>query len=163
MHADVAGAHVLVIGAGAVARAAALELALAGASEVVVANRGEERGARLVADIAGLGRATAAALPWSPALPVPEQVRIVINAIPDPGSGRKGLDMRGLRGDLVVVDTAIAATPSTIAQAAGRAGACLVDGLEVHCHRTAIDFQAWTGREADTDLLREALDEFLDA
>jgi len=61
------------------------------------------------------------------------------------------------------LDTAIASGTTAMAAAAARAGACFVDGLEVHCQRTAIDFQAWTGREADTDQLREALDEFLDA
>jgi hypothetical protein len=33
----------------------------------------------------------------------------------------------------------------------------------VHATRTAIDFHALTGQEADTDLLREALDEFMSA
>jgi len=35
-----------------------------------------------------------------------------------------------------------------------------VDGLEVHAARTAIDFHTLSGRDADTDMLREALDEF---
>jgi len=162
MHADVAHEHVLVIGAGAVARAAALELSLAGADEILVTNRSAERATALVGDLVSLGRAEAAVLPWHSAIEIPEQVRVVVVAVPDL-PGKAALDLRGLRGDLVVVDTAVTSGSTAVALAAGRAGACLVDGLEVHCHRTAIDFQAWTGREADTDLLREALDEFLDA
>jgi shikimate 5-dehydrogenase len=42
-------------------------------------------------------------------------------------------------------------------------GACVIDGLEIHCERTAIDFHSLTGIEPDTDELREALDEFLSA
>jgi len=162
MHADVADEHVLVVGAGAVARAMALELALAGAREVLVCNRGAERASALVDDIAALGRAAATVVPWQPTLEVPERVRVVVSAVPSLAA-RAAPEWRGLRGDHVVVDTAIASGTTAMAAAAARAGACFVDGLEVHCQRTAIDFQAWTGREADTDQLREALDEFLDA
>ncbi|NBV45082.1 MAG: hypothetical protein EBR86_05430 [Planctomycetia bacterium] len=162
MHADIAHEHVLVIGAGAVARAVALELSLAGAVEILVTNRSAERATALVGDLVSLGRAEAAVLPWHTPIEIPERVRVVVVAVPDL-AGKAALDLRGLRGDMVVVDTAVTSGSTAVAVAAGRAGACLVDGLEVHCHRTSIDFQAWTGREADTDLLREALDEFLDA
>jgi hypothetical protein len=37
----------------------------------------------------------------------------------------------------------------------------VVDGLEVHAARTAIDFQTLSGIATDADMLREALDEFL--
>ena len=37
----------------------------------------------------------------------------------------------------------------------------VVDGLEVHVAKIAIDFQVLTGTEPDTDMLREALEEFL--
>jgi shikimate 5-dehydrogenase len=43
------------------------------------------------------------------------------------------------------------------------AGACVIDGLEIHAARTAIDFHALTGLETDTELLRDALDEFFSA
>ena len=43
------------------------------------------------------------------------------------------------------------------------AGACVIDGLEIHCERTAIDFQTLTGLETDTEMLRDALDEFFSA
>jgi len=44
---------------------------------------------------------------------------------------------------------------------AAAAGACTIDGLEIHAEKVAIDFQAWTGTKPDTDMLREALEEFL--
>ena len=47
--------------------------------------------------------------------------------------------------------------------AALKHGACAVDGLEIHCEKTAIDFHTWTGVEPDTDMLRELLDEYLNA
>ena len=36
-----------------------------------------------------------------------------------------------------------------------------IDGLDIHSAKTAIDFQTLTGVEVDTDMLREALDEYL--
>ncbi|MFZ4732400.1 MAG: shikimate dehydrogenase family protein [Pirellulales bacterium] len=162
MHAEISAEHVFVLGAGAVGRAAALELSLAGAKEILVANRSPERAAALVDDLNAMGRVQAAVIPWHTVIDIPERVRVVVAAIPAAG-GRTAPDLRGLRGDQVVVDTAVASGPTAVTLAAARAGACVVDGLEVHCHRTAIDFQAWTGLEADIDLLREALDEFLDA
>jgi hypothetical protein len=39
----------------------------------------------------------------------------------------------------------------------------VIDGLEIHCERTAIDFHSLTGLEADTEMLRDALDEFFSA
>jgi shikimate 5-dehydrogenase len=50
-----------------------------------------------------------------------------------------------------------------VAAAARTAGACVIDGLEIHCERTAIDFHSLTGLEADTEMLRDALDEFFSA
>ena len=41
------------------------------------------------------------------------------------------------------------------------AGCCLVDGLEIRAVQAAIDFQSLTGVEADVEMLREALDEYL--
>ena len=69
----------------------------------------------------------------------------------------------GLRADLVLVESGLATRPTALAAQAAAAGACVVDGIEVHATRTAIDFHALTGLEADTDMLREALDEFLSA
>jgi shikimate 5-dehydrogenase len=63
----------------------------------------------------------------------------------------------------VVADTLLAPRLSRAAAEAARHGGCIVDGLEIHAARMAIDFQALTGREADTEMLREALDEFLSA
>jgi shikimate 5-dehydrogenase len=63
----------------------------------------------------------------------------------------------------VLVEGGLAARPSALAEQAAAAGACVVDGLEVHATRTAIDFHALTGHETDTDMLREALDEFMSA
>ena len=156
-HIDPAGCRVLVLGAGHLARATALELALAGAASLVVTDPDTARAAALVAQLGGISAASAERLDWSPGLEVPSEAAIVVHAL----DAAEAVTPGGLRGDLVIVEPHLAASP--LARRAAAVGACVVDGIEVHATRTAIDFHALTGLEADTDMLREALDEFLSA
>lgn len=158
-HADPAGEAVLIVGAGPTARATALELSLAGAASIVVCNRSPDAAAALVDALSGVDGARASALPWQPEIVVPDDVGIVISAVP--AEARPGF--AGLRKDHVVADFALVPQPSPVVAAAQRHGACAIDGLEIHCAKTAIDFHTWTGLEPDTDLLRELLDEYLNA
>jgi len=153
---------VLVIGAGAAGRAAALELSLAGAGEIVICDRTPERAVSLVDALAGLAAAPASAIPWEAAVAIPDRVRIVIAAVPAAGP-KTVVPLTGLRPDLVVADLALVSQPAPIVSEARAAGACVIDGLEVHAARTAIDFHTLTGVETDTEMLREALDEFFSA
>lgn len=157
-HIDPAGCHAVVLGAGPVGRAAALELSLAGAAGVAVCDPDAARADLLVESLAGLAAAAASRLEWQPGLTITPETAIVVHALDVPPDGLAAV---GLRGDLVLVEPHLAASP--LARQAAAAGACVVDGIEVHATRTAIDFHALTGLEADTDMLREALDEFLSA
>ena len=158
-HIDPADARVLLVGAGAAARAAALELSLARATEILVCDRSPDRAAALVEALAGVDGAAATTIPWQAEIAVPEQVGIVVSAVP----AEAGLALTGARRDLVVADFALVPQPSPVVAAARKHGACTIDGLEIHCAKTAIDFHTWTGIEPDTDLLRELLDEYLNA
>jgi shikimate dehydrogenase len=154
-HVDLARAGVMVAGADSTGRAAALELAAAGVSDLVICDPEPSRAAELVE---ALGGAPATALAWEAGLVVPERAGVVII-----GSAAADATIGGWRPDLVVADTLLAPRLSRAAAEAARHGGCIVDGLEIHAARMAIDFQALTGREADTEMLREALDEFLSA
>lgn len=157
-HIDPAGCRAVVLGAGPVARAAALELALTGAADVAVCDPDAARADALVESLAGLAAAAASRLEWQVGLTIAPETAIVVHAL---DAAVEGLAPVGLRGDLVLVEPHLEASP--FARQAAAAGACVVDGIEVHASRAAIDFQALTGLEADTDMLREALDEFLSA
>lgn len=159
-HTDPANAHVLLLGAGAAARAVALELALARCAEIIVADRTPDRAAALVEAINGLDACPASALDWQPTIDIPSQVGIVISALPASGP-RPPVEFTGMRSDMVVADLPLVAQPSPMVALASGVGACVVDGLEIHCAKTAIDFHTWTGIEPDVEMLREALDEFL--
>jgi len=158
-HAEPAGEGVLIVGAGPTARATALELSLAGAATILICNRTPDAAAALVDALSGVDGARASALPWQPEIVVPEEVGIVISAVP--AEARPAF--AGLRKDHVVADFALVPQPSPVVAAAQQHGACAIDGLEIHCAKTAIDFHTWTGLEPDTDLLRELLDEYLNA
>jgi shikimate dehydrogenase len=158
-HADPAGEGVLIIGAGPTARATALELSLAGAATILICNRTPDAATALVDALSGVDGARASALPWQPEIVVPEEVGIVISAVPTETRPA----FVGLRKDHVVADFALVPQPSPVVAAAQQHGACAIDGLEIHCAKTAIDFHTWTGLEPDTDLLRELLDEYLNA
>jgi len=161
-HIDPAGATVLIVGAGAAARAAALELSLARAAEIIVCDRTPERAAALVDALNAMAAAPASALPWEAAITIHDRVGIVVTAVPADGP-KPVATLAGLRPDLVVADLALVSQPAPVVTAARGAGACVIDGLEIHCERTAIDFHTLTGLETDTEMLRDALDEFFSA
>lgn len=159
-HIEPAGSRAVVLGAGPTGRAAALELALAGVAELVVSDPDAARADALVTAVAALATATAARLDWNAALELPPETAIVVHSL---DATATAVRLAGLRPDLVLVEGGLAARPSALAEQAAAAGACVVDGLEVHATRTAIDFHTLTGHETDTDMLREALDEFMSA
>jgi shikimate dehydrogenase len=158
-HVDPGGAAVLVVGAGAAGRATALELALAQAGEIVVCDRDPQRADALVLALADMGAAPATALAWEHAVAIPPRVGIVVSAVPSAATAP--VVFAGFRPDLFVADLAVCCQPSPLVTAARAGGSCVIDGLEIHCARTAIDFHTLTGIDPDAEMIREALDEFL--
>ena len=130
----------------------ALELALAGAAGILVADPGEERAAELGAALTALETVPAEQLAWGDAVAVPPQVGIVVRAT------TATVPLTGLRPEIVVADVSPVAGMPPEARAAG---CCLVEGLEIRAVQAAIDFRSLTGVEADVEMLREALDEYL--
>ena len=159
-HVDPATAHVLILGTGVEARAAALELALTHCPQIVICDRDAERAASLVDAVNGLQASPAVAIPWASAIDIPAEVGVVISTLP-PEGGRPAAEFTGLRSDMVVADVPLVAQPSPLVALASGVGACAIDGLEIHAARMAIDFNTWTGIEPDTEMLREALDEYM--
>lgn len=156
-HVDPAGKSAVVIGADASGRAAALELALAGAAAVLVADPDTEAAEALVASLAAVHATETSTLDAGTAIIVPERVGIVVVGPAIAANGK----IDGLRPDHVVADVALGGRPSAAVRQAAALGCCLVDGIEIRAAQTAIDFQTISGVEPDVDMLREALEEFL--
>jgi shikimate dehydrogenase len=158
-HADLTAARVMIVGAGPTGRATALELALAGVAEILVTDRSPELAMALVERLRGLDTsAEITLLTAENPIEIPERVGIVVVSR---GREESPATFGGLRADLVIADTDLVEQPSVVVAAGQKAGCCVVDGLEVHVAKIAIDFQVLTGSEPDTDMLRDALEEFL--
>lgn len=158
-HADLAAARVVIAGAGPTGRATALELALAGVAEILVADRSPHLATTLVERLRELDTsAEITLLAAEPPIEIPQRAGIVVVSR---GQDESPAVFSGLRADLVLADTEVVEQPSVVVAAGQKAGCCVVDGLEVHVAKIVIDFQVLTGTEPDTDMLREALEEFL--
>jgi len=158
-HADLTAARVVIAGAGPTGRATALELALAGVAEILVTDRSPELATALVERLRELDTsAEITLLTAETPIEIPERAGIVVVSR---GRDESPATFSGLRADLVLADTDLVEQPSVVVAAGQKAGCCVVDGLEVHVAKIAIDFQVLTGTEPDTDMLREALEEFL--
>jgi shikimate dehydrogenase len=137
----------LVLGAGGGARAAVWALREAG-SEVLVWNRTPERARALAADLGAR------------ALERPESAPLVVNAT-SLGLAREPEEEVLTRLGFaeppgVLVDLVYGDEPTALCLWAQRAGARVVDGLEVLVRQGARSLERWTGRRAPLDVMREA-------
>jgi shikimate dehydrogenase len=172
---DPRGKRCLVIGAGGAARAVAVALADAGASDIAVVNRTLARGAEVAAMAGSVGRV---------AEPQGEegvaQAELVVNATPigmqgdgaapvgaggaGGAAGSAGAHEEGawpvaptlLHDGQVVVDLIYAPRPTPWLAAAAAKGATTVDGLGMLVHQAAAQIELWTGLPAPVDVMWKA-------
>ena len=143
-----AGLRAVVLGAGGAARAVAWALVDGGAAEVSIWNRTPGR-ARELADAFG-----------ARAVERPGSADLVVNATSvglHDDSHLDELPLDGLGGAGVVCDLVYRAAGETPFAAWGaRAGARVVDGLEVLVRQGGLSFRRWTGEDPPLDVMREA-------
>jgi shikimate dehydrogenase len=149
------GTRCLVVGAGGAARAVIAALADAGAAEVVVVNRTEER-ARLAAALAGpVGRVGSAG--------DARGCDLVVNATPAGMAGVDGgpddwpVDPGLLGAGHVVVDLVYHPPVTPWLAAAAARGARTANGLGMLVHQAALQIELWTGCEAPVDAMWDAV------
>lgn len=150
---DVAGARVLLLGAGGGAQAVATALLDAGAMSLVVAARSEERAGALASRLHTLFREAdvASAPDWPPER---GDATVLVSAIPV--RDKVLVDPAGVAA---VVDLAYHSdgTPTALVVAAKAAGCETVDGLEVLVRQGAASFERWTGIPPPVDVMRSAV------
>jgi len=159
--ADPAGQRVLILGAGGAARAIAVELALAGATELWVANRNLAKAAE-IADLVNSRTSTACtATEWRQELTVPPAATVVVNAtsLGLPGSGQVQLSFDVIPMGLVVCDVIPNPPDTSFLQRARQAGARTLDGRGMLLNQGAINIEFWTGIDPDRGVMGKALDE----
>ncbi|MEO8195827.1 MAG: type I 3-dehydroquinate dehydratase [Thermoanaerobaculia bacterium] len=153
------GRRIAVIGCGGAGRAAALGLAVAGA-EVVLANRGPER---------GMAAARSLGLPFVPLAELFEEraagspagggFEVYVHATP---LGRRNSDelplpVARLAAGAVVVDLVYGETPTPLVAESRRRGLAAIDGREVLLYQAIPQFRAMTGQDLPVALAGQVL------
>lgn len=164
--ADPTGQKVEILGAGGAARAIAVELALAGATDIAIVNRSPDRGQALVDMINNSDRLTPEAryIPWNGEHAIAPETQILINATSiglGDATARVPLDASTLRPDLTVADVIFNPAETQFLKEATQAGCTTLDGLGMLVNQGVISFRIWTGVDPDALVMREALEEFL--
>ncbi len=160
---DPAGKQVVLLGAGQMARAVAVELAAAGVAGVTVVNRTESRAEELAAMLSGKFNVPAAAVAWQGDYAVPPEAELLVQATSIECGDDVPLPLLSdtLRPELFVADATANATQTWLLAEAQRRGCKTVDGLTMFVEQVAIGLQLWTGVDPDRQTLREAAEEFL--
>jgi shikimate dehydrogenase len=142
-----AGTVALVLGAGGSARAAAYALREAGAARVVVWNRTPERARQLAADL-GVDASER---------PIAAELLVNCTSVGLADGEFKELPIAAdaLGTYATVADLVYRAGGTGLVAEARRRGCTVVDGLEVLVRQGALSFEAWTGREAPIDVMRD--------
>ncbi len=158
---DPHGKRIVVLGAGGAARAITVELALAGAKEIVVVNRSLERGETMVNDLLTRTRAHARFEPWRGTYTIPPQADILVNATsiglyPDTGA-IPAVAFEAARPGLLVCDIVPNPPETHLIQTARAKGFPVVTGLAMLVYQGAIAFEMWTGRQAPEAAMKQAL------
>ena len=167
------GSRILLLGAGGAARAVAIQLALAGAGLVTVANRNAGRARGLVELLSGHTAARAEFVGWDPGCPGPDgnltnaarQADLIVQCTPLGMYPRVDqipeFPFAALRPGQLVCDLVYNPVRTKFLARAEAAGARVVDGLEMLICQGAVSFAMWTGHKAPADEMRRALENYL--
>jgi 3-dehydroquinate dehydratase / shikimate dehydrogenase len=145
-----AGARVLIVGAGGVARAVAFALTQAGAAVSICARR--QKKARVIAEAVG-----ASLIDWSRLKS--EVFDAIVNATPvgmHPFPNESPLEARDLNCRLVF-DTIYRPQKTKLLQLAERKGIETVSGVEMFVAQGVAQWEIWTGERAPVEPMRRAV------
>jgi shikimate dehydrogenase len=158
---DPSGNRFVLLGAGGAARAITVELALAGAAQVIVVNRTPSRGQALVDLLNEKTPVKASFVQWDRTFELPQGIDVLVNATSIglfPSVEEKpDIDYYTINPEMTVCDV-IPNPPQTPFLSKARArGARTLDGLGMLVYQGAIGFKLWTGLDAPVQVMRQAL------
>ncbi len=162
--ADPDGKNVVIFGAGGAARAIAVEIGLAGAAAITIVNRNEARGQELAALLNDKVNVPTTFVHWEGDYEVPPETEVFINATSiglSDADARIPLVVETLESDMIVADVMFNPPETRLMRDAQSRGCQTLDGLGMLVNQAVIGFHIWTGRDADPQVMREALEEFL--
>jgi shikimate dehydrogenase len=162
---DPQGKSVVMLGAGGAARAIGVELLLAGVSDLVIVNRGFDRGQSMTADLKKSTGGPARFEQWQETYVVPGNVDLLVNAtsiglFPDVRA-MPDIDLSGAKPDMLVADAVFNPPETRLLAVARERGLPTLDGLSMLVYQGVIGFKLWTGRNPDEAVMKRALAEAL--
>jgi shikimate dehydrogenase len=155
---DPASTSVVLLGAGGAARAVAVELALAGAARITVANRSVAHREELAELIRTRTAAVSDTLAWTDRL-APPPCDLLVNCTPiGMGFGAASedvpaVDLEGLAASTVVCDLNPDRAESAFLRTARERGFRTLGGLPMLARQGAAGFTAWTGVPAPLEIM----------
>ena len=158
---DPADKKVVLFGAGGAARAVAVEIALAGAAQLTIVNRSQDRGEKLSQLLNEKTPTQANFVLWREPFFIPKDTNIVIHAtsiglFPDV-EAMPNIDVSSLTAKMIVAD-GIHNPPLTRFLMAAQAHGCVtVDGLSMLVQQGVIGIKYWTGVDVNPKIMSEAL------
>jgi shikimate dehydrogenase len=160
---DPADKQVVILGAGGAARAIAVEVALAGAAGITIVNRTAARGQELVNLVNKVG-VPARLVIWEGNYEIPAETDVLINATSiglGDAQARVPLAVNTLGPRTVVADVIFNPPETRLIRDAQQRGCRTLDGLGMLVNQAVIAFKIWTGQDANAEVMRDALEEFL--
>lgn len=164
---EVAGAVVLLLGAGGAARAVVAAMRLGRAAQIMIANRTAERAQVLVAVAGASLPASAVAWDEESLRTASEAATLVVNATSvgmrhGPAPTASPLPGRLMHEGQAIFDLVYTPRDTPLLAIAESAGARPVHGLAMLVHQGAESFRRWTGAEPPLDVMFEAAERALD-
>jgi len=160
---DPAGKKIVMFGAGGAARAIGVETALAGASEITIVNRSEERGQQLANLLSEKTNVAANFVKWEGDFDIPVGTDVVINATSiglfSDVDARVPVNLDTLQPGMVVADVIPNPPETHLVRDARDKGCTVLDGLGMLVNQGVIGFRLWTGVDPDPQVMRQALEE----
>ena len=160
---DPAGKKIVIFGAGGAARAISVEVALAGATEITIVNRSEQRGEELTNLLRYKLPCAAHFTCWNQTYQIPQNTDVLINAtsiglFPDVNA-RLDFELDSLQSNMVVADVIPNPPQTQLVKDAQAKGCKVIDGLGMLVNQGVIGIKHWTGIDPDPTVMRSALEE----
>jgi len=164
---DPKGKQIVIFGAGGAARAIAVELALVGASKIILVNRDAQRGQELAALVKRETKAEVEFVLWFGDYAAPQGTDIIVNAtsiglFPDV-EARVALDLNSLKHGMVVADVIPNPPQTRLLRDAAARGCKTLDGLGMLVNQGATNIEYWLGLQPNKVVMRRALEEVFGA
>ncbi|AEI37802.1 MAG: shikimate dehydrogenase [Zymomonas mobilis subsp. pomaceae] len=151
---------IALLGAGGAARAVAVELALAGATEITVINRNAERGEALAKLVNEKTPAQAKFTLWQGDYQLPDDIDILVNATSIGLGDEKALppvNIDSIKEGLIVADVIPNPPKTAFLKAAAEKKAKTLDGLGMLVNQGAVAIKLWFNIEAETQVMEDRL------